>query len=279
MQGNIVNNEYIDKTLKFIKKSDLRLRFTNYRDVNLLPNGNQQIKMSSFSSLSLNEISGNRLLAQMVIFSLIDSFIDFKYPSLEGLSFKKRYNNLPSSNDGEIIFKEAFRLLKIMRNAFIHSRSSISTPNNDMHIQYQFKNTTFKLQCSSEAIEWMHSFLILYISRNGVGSAYVDAIWRSYYDKFIAGIQDFSDEFMMPLQSISPGIRLKIVVRYRINNPEYHVSDDGAFKFNKYIVDCGYERFYGADYLFERQGHQFIIPDEALDDYGRISSAAIEEWE
>ncbi|UHD15179.1 hypothetical protein [Thiocapsa bogorovii] len=218
-----MNNEYVKQTLAFIKKSDLPLLFPEFREVKLLPDGKWEQKIFSIARVRLNEIARNRLLVQMLIFTLVDSFIDLKYPTLDGLSFKKRYDGLSSGNDSEVIFRETYRLLKLMRNAAIHSRSGISTLNNELSIIYNFRSTQYELRCTSDAVMWLYSFVFLYISVGGDRSTYRDAIWRSYYDNISAGIRIISDEVQSPLGSVAAGLRLKVNVR-----PDYQRDSAGS---------------------------------------------------
>jgi hypothetical protein len=235
--------------------------------------------MSAYSSVNANKIGGNSLLVQMVIFSLIDSFIDLVHPSLEGLSFRKRYQGLPSSSDSDVIFMEGYRILKLIRNAAIHSRGAISTLNGNLQIQYTFNNTNFTLQCSADAVLWLYSILILYVRMDWVGSSYYrEAVYRSYYDRVVSGIHLFSDEFGTSLCQISSGMRLKITVRYLVENPKYTVNAAGEIAFERYKLDPGCEASYGADYLLNRDGRQFLVPDEALGSGGELSAGALENW-
>ncbi len=286
IRGIKLSNDYIRQTLCFLRKSDLQFSLPTIRLVELQPNGTEYVKNGSYSNSNFNTLNQNKLLVAMVVFSLMDSFVDLKYPGLEGDSFNKRYKGLPNTKDNEIIFKEIYRIFKIIRNATIHSRNSITTLADKIQIQYTFKgthkDTQFIFNCDINTINLIYSYLILYVELDGISTPYYDSLFRSYYDKIKSGITDFNDEFgdRLSLGLISSRLRLKINVRYIINNPDVEFDQENDLvKFNRYKVDEGYEEYYGADYYVNYNNLKYLIPDELLGDNEYLPIHSFLEWE
>lgn len=168
----------------------------------------------------------------MIFFSIIDTFIDINYPNLEGQSFAKKYHDLQTTNDIDIMFKEVYRILKILRNASIHSKNSVSVRNdNSILVDYNFKGTNFKLEMSKHCLELIYSLIFFVIKDMKYPLDYKEGLMRTYYEDIKRNIVIISDDFgVNNLASISSRLRLKRTVRYNVINGTFSIDSNINFR-------------------------------------------------
>lgn len=136
---------FIESTLKFVEKSDLSFLTPLIRTITINSDGTESIGISSHLCVNANKLNGNFIVAQTVMFILFDTLIDLKHQNLEGESFKKRYEKLPSNTNIEHIIKESYRIFKIIRNPLTHNRTSAHTSNSQLNISYKNKQKKHNL--------------------------------------------------------------------------------------------------------------------------------------
>jgi len=148
-----VVNEFIEKTIKMLQRSDIIIHMPEHRKIEF-NDEHKTVYIEVSEVVGQTQLQDNLIFHLMVFFSIIDAFIDINYPHLEGQSFAKKYCDLQATNDIEIMIKETYRILKILRNASIHSKNAISVRNNNIIVvDYEYKGTTFKTLCMAVEIE------------------------------------------------------------------------------------------------------------------------------
>lgn len=268
-------NDFINQTLDFLDKSDINFHYPQICPVDLNSDGTHRVLMSFINHLSQPQINKNIVMNFMIFFMLFDVLVDTLIPAFEGKSFKQRYQNLPSGSDDEIILKEMYRIMKIFRNAIVHSKGSIDIGSNRYSINYYFHSTNFQLDIEKKTIGQLYSLIMIFIKvRNNINS-YILSLLRNYYDDI--SITNINDEFGSNLFPISNGLRLKKIRRYRINNPKYQVDNEKLI-IDKYKIHEMEKSFSGAEYIIPINGILYMIPDEVLGEGGEIEISKIDEW-
>jgi hypothetical protein len=120
-----MNIEFIEQTLKILKSTDLSIRFPEIYEVTMESDKRHMSMVLEGASGGLR-IKDNFVLQAMIFFGLIDAHIDIHNPELEGKNFMDKYKKLSVADDSSIMAREIYRLLRILRNAAIHSRTAIS---------------------------------------------------------------------------------------------------------------------------------------------------------
>ena len=252
----MVNQQFANQIIGLIKGSDMLIHEPEWREVFLNENGGTTHKMNLSDSLyKKTEIKNNEVLLVMLLFSMLDAYVDATYPTLEGESFAYKYRNLSSSNDTEIIIREVYRILKILRNASIHSRSNVQrTSNNELYTQYSRtmhnRITNFELKISQMGLELIGTFIMIIITFNQLNrsDSYKLALLRTFYDDIQKEILTISDEFGIDnLSSISEELRLKRGSRFMIMNPRF--TKETEFKIEKLNVSDMEKEFADYEYI------------------------------
>ncbi|MCV2885958.1 hypothetical protein OE749_14795 [Aestuariibacter sp. AA17] len=271
---------FIEKTLQFLEESDLEFAWPDIRHVHVDSDGRKSINHSFHCNLSSNRINNNRFLSQITIFSLCDALIDVAQPELEGQSFKRRYEELPASTSRECIFKDIYRVLKLIRNAIIHNRSALHVGQNGVNLSFtNRKGTLFSLRCSSRAIVLINTIVILYVKSRHQSCEYSNQFIYAYFNQLLSEISEFKDEFTQSLQPITCSIGINTSVRNRIMDAKFSVNDDEKI----YVFDLhrphSQEPWAGEEYLINIDGIDYIIPGEIMGDDGKVHKEALIKWQ
>ncbi len=264
-------HEFIEQTIDFLRKSDIPLHETDLTKTEVNEKGGPTVYLESFvESFSRPQISKNILLHTMVVFSLIDAQIDFQYPDLPSNSFEVRYDNLPSNTDLQIIQKELYRVLRIIRNAVIHQRSSVAYNGTLITVT---RGENKKLELTQRGLELIYSFIVDLYAPKGQPEEYTLALARDLYDEIRDNVYLISDNTDTQLATISDRLRLQRSQRRRVINPSYTV-DDGIINIQtrfKHALLVQYE------YVVNIEDDKYIIPGELLSDM-KIPLTEISSW-
>jgi hypothetical protein len=268
-------NNFILQTISLIQKSDFRLQFPEVLDTELEDGNHKKITMEFVDYIGANiDIKNNFLLISSIAFLLIDTYLDTVYEELEGKSFKQRYETIEENSDINIIFKEVYRILKLIRNATIHSKSAISIVDENYNIEYLFRNIKFKLTISKKSFESLISLVIFTIDHKNKNmiNEYITALLRSYF-KTISENITIRDEFSNNLLEIRSSTYLKIMRRYRVLNSKYQREN------NILDIEPMEEKdFSGVDYVVIIDNNKYLIPNEVLID-NKIAVSDLKNWE
>lgn len=274
-------NEFIEKTIKMLQRSDIIIHMPEHRKLEF--NGElKTIYIEVSEVVGQTQLQDNLIFHLMVFFSIMDTFIDINYPHLEGQSFAKKYCDLQATNDIEIMIKETYRILKILRNASIHSKNAISVRNNNIIIvDYKYKGTAFKLEMSKNCLELIYTLIFFLIKDMNYPLIYKEGLMRTYYDDIKSSITTISDDFgVNNLASISSRLRLKRIVRYKIINPTFIIdSNKQLLTINRYQLHESEKEYSASDYHITANSKCYIIPDEILGINGEISFFSLIPWE
>lgn len=276
-----MNIEFMNKTKDYLKKSKLNLVFPETRyfkfEENKIP-----IFMDLTDELFIckSNLSENEIISNILVFSLLDSYIDAKYPNIIGLSFKKKYDKIQSKDDREVILKEIFRVMKLIRNSIVHNLGEIKENTKESIYKYNFNNTEFYLCIDKEALRIIYSIIFILIEYPN--DEYSIGILRKYYDElkeFIDKNSNLKDDITInhkELLTISKGIRLQRIVRYTINDAQYIERNTYIYIEEHKEVKQGMDK-YGIDYIINYKKLKYRIPEEALQE-SKITIKNLEKW-
>ncbi|UPG89495.1 hypothetical protein L2Y96_19175 [Luteibacter aegosomaticola] len=228
------------------------------------------IRANEARSLFATSRPGRRVLLEqnqhmklMMVFSVLDFHIDVTYPDMEGKSFRQKYKSIPSDDDYDLMFRELFRVAKVMRNSLVHNSSSFSIVDGYIDINYSHNKTPYRVRMTLDAVGSFYTAIVMYLKSDLGDGPYFLGIMRSIYSNFVAGIEIFSDEFTSELLVPPEGIKLnpyRRVVRYR---SEHQVSDGLARILVRGRV-CG--PMESADFHIVHGNVDYLVPLEALSD-------------
>jgi hypothetical protein len=275
-----MQNVFVNHTLAFFERSDLRMRFPEIRPICINATGGLYSEMSACCYLSINSIQDNQLLALMVAFSLLDVLVDIHNPHLVGQSFKYKYNDLPDNSDMDIVFREIYRLFKVLRNATIHAKDSILITETCVNIDYFFNNTHFHVNCGRDTLALLYTLVMLYAELQNHFNKHSEGILRSYYDVILSGIKAFSDEFGDALAPLDPaGLRLKRV-RYVMHDASYITAKDGQSIIisKRPATRDEHQTWHSTDYVLKHTGEIYVVPEEIIDPSGVIALNKLSGW-
>lgn len=270
-----MNNEFIEQTLKILKYTDLPIRFPEIIEVRMA-NDKRNMHMVLEGASGGLRLKDNFVLQAMIFFGLMDAYIDLHSPELEGERFLDKYKKLAASNDSSIMAKEIYRLLRILRNAAIHSRTAISL--DEKNIEATTTDDS-KLYLSITGLELIYTFVLLLIQEDNSSDEYKTSLLRTYYDGIGQAIIFLKDKAGNHLTDISTAPRLKREVRYRVQNPVFQVdSDSQSLLIKKYTLNVSEATHRDYEYVVLMNNFSYLIPNEVLDESGKIGLKDINKW-
>ncbi|CEN75429.1 Uncharacterised protein [[Clostridium] sordellii] len=282
-----IDSDFIKKSMDFLANNQINFKLPIVRPVTI-ENGVENIQMSFSDSIGMcsrkNSISDNFIAKNILIFTVFDEYLNSKNDNLIGLSFRKRYNLLSANNDLDIITKEIYRILKLIRNTIVHNSSNISINKNTYNFNYENNNTKFNLNIDEKTLNNLYTIVYMivreYSTYKNESNEFYIGILRYCYSKLKLKIDregclkdDINDNPNI-LMSISSSIKLFNTVRYKVRNPKYTVNGD-MIKIE--TIDTGIE-YYKEDYCLNIDDNYYIVPSEALNNLGEIKKLELTKW-
>lgn len=287
-----MNESFYLNIITLLKKSDVRFRETEVRPVNYCEDGTRvSMFFSEHFNMGPTELSKTPAISCLIVFTLFDAYLENKYDIQPGVSFKQKYNRLPYATNQNIIEKECYRLMKTIRNGFVHNISAITSTDDLFHFNYTSPlRTVFNLDISSDKLELLYSIILLLVKDKyevNTKGHFENVICTMYNDlkEYVDMSGNFTDDcgsgegadVSFNLIAISSDLHFNTAVRYPVKNPTYEISDDGRVII-KSIYDPGYAS-YSADYCIEHNDKKYIIPQEILDEENSTYTSVLPKWE
>lgn len=255
---------FINETLSFLQSAGVQSEFLSFIEIELNKNGtiNQTVKTSLMSGSNVN-IESNPHVKCLLIFALLDCWIDSNFTELEGDSYRKKYEKLPSNSENNLIIREVFRLLKVLRNTLVHNPSQFLFDNKKLTIDYKFKNTDYTLTIPESTLNNIYTIVILCIKEK-TKNKYFWGVIRSAYLDVINSIQSFSDDFKTSLYYEEKGFEIRPYMRYRVKNAKIE-RYDGYFAITIPTTHSQHlQPYMGVDFYLDVDGHKYLVPKEGL---------------
>ena len=286
-----MDNNFYENIISLLIRSDIKFRTTEIRQVKY-----QQEETTVYMSYSENISLGPTPLSQtpviscLIVFALFDAYLENKYSMNLGMSFRQKYIGLPSVTNQNIIEKECYRLMKTIRNGFVHNINSIISGNDTFHFNYGSpQRTLFNLDISSDKLNLLYSIILLLVKGKyeieTVGH-FINVICTHYSElkDYVDRNGNFTDDGDMGIGSansftlmpISSHLYFNTAVRYPVLNSTYEIIEDRI-----YISSIFYPGFegYSADYCITNNEKEYVIPQEILDTNNSLSLSDLSIWE
>lgn len=269
-------NAFINHSLTLLEDIGISYRHPEIRPVTLANDGSRTVHMNFHSKLGIRvSIEQNQPMKFMMMFTLLDFYIDSTYLGMEGNSFSQKYRRLPSGNDYDVMLRELFRIAKVIRNSLVHNPSSLNFSDQALSVKYNFKGSSYSINMSAEALSYFYTAIVMYIKGNLGRGNYFLGVMRRIYDRIVNGIENFSDEFSQSINIPSAGLRLSTGVRYVILNPDY-IVEHSCLRIITTIKDTPKEQ--GTDLYIDYRNTKFLVPVEALSTDLTINKGELENY-
>ena len=206
----------------------------------------------------------------LLLFTVFDGYLENAYGLTEGASFKEHYNNLPENTPIEIIGKNCYRVLKIIRNGIKHKLSNVNNSSGNYKINYGYRNTSYALQISKNGVRNLYTLIMNIIKGqiSGMSKEYTtpghyDGIMHALYADMNKEITQLSDDIGANLLTVPSGLKLRASIRYPVINPIIIDEDNATITF-KHIENNGTDDensnqyFYSTDYIY----NNYLLPQE-----------------
>jgi len=255
-----MTNTFLDKTMNFLKRSDI-----SERPLEIIPVELEDGKLISHPVSYINycetPLEDNPELSLIILFSLVDAFTDLEHPDFEGENFKNKLEALPCTTKTEKCFKECYRVIRVLRNCCIHGQSGFTFYNK--RISY-CKNDN-RIDISELGIDYLFTFFLQIIDNN-YGNEFTEKHKEIFnvalYNQIKDSITCFSDSFLNPLEIIEnclPFNSLKWTARYYCKNSDFEKVENNSLKINTISTTD-----YPTDYLLNYKSSKLLIPSEIL---------------
>ncbi|MDP3664140.1 MAG: hypothetical protein U1D41_08015 [Nitrosomonas sp.] len=253
---------FICHTLMMLEDIGMSVRYPDIRHVTFSGDGSRTVHMSFQDIIGTRvSIEQNQPMKFMMMFTLLDFYIDSNHAGLEGNSFAHKYRNLPSEGDYDLMLRELFRIAKVIRNSLVHNPSSFRVHDGVLDVRYEFKGTDFGVTMSADSLSNFYTSLVMYVKGDLGQGNYFLGIMRSIYMSIANGISYFSDEFGGLPNTPSSGLKIKPYVREVFMNPEYVLKDDHV-QIN--ITERNAPEWQGIDFYLEHNREKILVPEEAF---------------
>lgn len=227
----------------------------------------------TMSLVGESKINLNLIFAAVLIFSAFDFYLEGKYEQFaDEKSYRAKYKALPSNSDIEKTQKNIYRVLKTIRNAFIHNIGNIENENEKFLIDYR-RNCRFKVEVSKECLNKICNAMYLIIEYNPEveerGQIFKEGMLSYYNNAIINDVMiedDIGGDFLecdaVPLNPYRCTVRNTVI---EVNGESIMIKNSR----NSY--------YQSRDFLFNYNGIFYKVPEEYLKDC-KIKVSELSSW-
>lgn len=248
-----MDTAYIKEIIKFIEKCDISI---NSVEITPIKENTKIIQMFASAVNIRPSLSDVWIVGYTLFFTVFDGFLENKHNLAEGDSFKGRYNKLPDKSNLDIITKNCYRIIRIIRNGIQHNLSKVIFNDGNCEINYEYKSKQYKLSLSKDGVENLHTLIINIIQGKISGiydkyhtNGHYEGIIYTQYSNMIKNIK-ISDDIEGDLKTLTclNKLKLRAVTRYPVEDPKIvkENKDSVTFKYiktNEYSTDYSYKGF------------------------------------
>ena len=296
-----MDRKFYDTVIGLLDDLNIHFRETEVLKVSL-ETGKPVVKMFLTDSFCFKErdLSEAPVVPCLIIFAMFDCYAEDKFSLPVGENFKSRYerilNNASNSNERlSLITGECYRLIRLIRNCFVHNMSGIGNDGSTFHFQHRNNN----LKISVEMLHLLYYIIVLLVKGSYVVSTrgHFESAVIKYYGKlqrYIAAYGNFSDDLCSlhgGLSAVTEEFNFKVGSRYCVENAAYLIifnpcegseMDRMQITENYRAIDSivggiDYSEN-GTDYLVNYSGNSYVIPLEVLDENNSIRLSELEKW-
>ncbi len=187
--------EIILKRCAFLKNSDLELF---QKEICIFDKSKRAYIHKQFMSGTLNvtTFQNNIEIAIELAFSIIDSLIDYKYPSLIDKNFKKKQEEIPRDNMINKIFYDIYSLLRAFRNAIVHTKITMDKT------EFTLRDFSIKILNPKMFFDIIFKLTILISENTFLKNDYINELIYDYYCEFRRLISETNHNFSIRKESL-----------------------------------------------------------------------------
>lgn len=281
-----MDNQYISEIISLINNSNLKLIKPKVRSLVINNEGincSEGIVTDNLLPHTENQFLCSFNVINMILFSLYDEWVVEKFNFSEGDSFSSHCDALPQNTNLEIIQKNCYRVLKIIRNGIIHNLSGIKLCQNDYDINYKNnRDKTFSCNISQIGLRLLYSIIVMFATGDcGIPTeGHFEYVVSTLYAQLLGEINNIKDEFDEDLFPVTTKNTFYYTVRYEVSNCLVQSETDYL------IVKCFQdypEMNQGHDYKISYNGATYLIPGEIIgvtkdDNYKANINLLTKEW-
>ncbi len=285
---------YETMTLLF-EELGIKFPYTDSRQIYVKGNSTHEIVLFTDSIVSFArrepDLSKAPVVPCLIAFAMFDCQVEEKFAFPAGNNFIDRYRNITvdSSRPLTTIVKGCYRLIRLIRNCFVHNMSGVRNENGE----FVFAHGRKHLRISGEMLNLLYYIIFLTVrGKYAVPTAgHFEAAIITYYDKlekYISAHGNFRDESTEALPVVNAPFFLKTCARLRVENTTWLIrfAPVGGSASDKIQITTEYKAHekskyysdYGTDYKIDCGGKTYIIPLEALDDENSIPLNNLNIW-
>lgn len=270
-------NEYTKQTLIILERLGLDFGYPDFSHGTLVGENKVFTEVPIVDSVRSNRsLEQSPTLKFTLMFSLLDAFIDSEHSEMEGKTFRDKYHALPGDTELQKIFKELYRVAKLLRNALVHNASKVTITPERIDVHYE-KRKEFSIKITHHALKSFYTAIVMFVKGDLGNGAYFQAVISTLYANVRDGIADFKDDFDFELLPSLAKYKMNLFNRQIIMNPP--ISFDPFLKVHLEISALHHPIYQGLDFAITHRDEKLLIPVEALNADLEISEAqALSDW-
>ncbi len=230
---------------------------------------NVKVCFSDYVSMRRVRLSEAWVASNLLLFTVFDGYLENECRLTEGASFKNHYDNLPHGNNIELIQRDCYRVMKLLRNAMQHNLSRVDRDDSGYEINYLYNGTTFRLKISHVGMAYLYTIIVNLIRKRILGfykgyntRGHFEGLMCTYYDKLCSEIGWLEDDIGARNAESITGKRLDCFVRYPVTNPKSFTRPGKIIFQHIYnragVNSAGETLFYRSDYTY----NDYLLPEE-----------------
>lgn len=202
-------------------------------------------------------------------------------------SYKDMCKKLPCQSEVNKIFKNIYRISRVIRNAEEHNERSMSHNGNIVEIKYSHCKRDFFLKVGKDAVCLLEKIIyeFVFLFDKGYSEKYQELLLGSLYELvekhfYLSEFKD-DDDIDGSLFDIKPCPKLNIVRRSCCCDLGYYISEKRLVfdvPANAIPNSVNVDEFLGVDIWVKINGKDYVFPSEILDKDYSISLDEYEEF-
>jgi hypothetical protein len=220
--------------------------------------------------------------------NLLEAYFSQQQPhTVEGVTSWQRYQQLPKKQIADKIIAETYRLLRIVRIAWLHSDGQIERRGNVTELCCNSNQYPLILKITDTGLSLLQSLVFYFLNKaqTQYGDAYHDAMLQSYFTDLVGELRGFEDEDRVLCQ-FRTSLNINRHWRLDCENPRYQVTDGFCvIQLNPRYNDAV---CHPIDFHLRLNDRFYVVPMEALTPFSTaedkryinaISLTALDRWE